>query len=132
MHPASYGKLEYKGVVMRFRKTIMFRPTFGLRNVQILSLSNAPGPDAIRPSDLGMITDRVVRFLESGSRKVVLLDGFRSMVSYTDFRKAVMALQHVEDVVAVREALMIVPIDKKMISTREAALVSEGAAVVAL
>jgi hypothetical protein len=121
-----------EGLVVAEKTSNAIRPTFGLRNVQVLTLSNAPGPDSIRPSDLGMLTDRLVRFLESGSRKVVLLDGFKTMASFTDFRKALMAVQHVEDVVAVREALMIVPIDKKTLSAREAALISEGAAVVAL
>jgi len=121
-----------EGLVVAEKTSNAIRPTFGLSNVQIVSLSDKPGPNTLKPSDLGVLTDRLVRFLEGGDKKVVLLDGFSALVASTDFRKALMALQHVEDVVAVREALMIVPIDRKNLTTKQAALVSEGAAVVSI
>jgi archaellum biogenesis ATPase FlaH len=77
--------------------------------------------------NLGILTDTITRFLEKGSSSIVLLDGFDALVTYGDFKKALQTLDHLKDVVMATDSRLIVTIDRRTLSEKEASLIEKKA-----
>jgi archaellum biogenesis ATPase FlaH len=108
----------------------MIKPTRGLKKTTIIWLSTSPGSEAIHPANTGILTDTIVRFLEKGKNTIILVDGFESIVTYTDFKKALTTLDHLKDLIVANDSRMIVTIDKRTLTEKEAALIEKRAVLI--
>lgn len=119
-----------RGMIVSRRPPARLREEYQLKQTPMIWLSTSTGENAIHPSNLGILADSITRFIERSPDTVVLLDGFEALVTYTDFRKAVLALSHLEDVVMANESMLIVPVDRRALSEKEASLVEKRAVIV--
>lgn len=119
-----------QGLVIARRHPRLIRADHGIENIPILWLSSSAGPDTINPANLGILADTVTRFLERGSDSVVLLDGIEMLTTYTDFRKVLIAIDHLKDVAMAHGSRLIIPADRRALSEKEAALLEKQAVVV--
>ncbi len=115
-----------EGLIISRRAPEQIAAQYGLKRTQMLWLSTATGSHGIHPSNLGIMTDTVVRFIENGKNTVVFFDGFESLCTYNDFRKALQVLDHMKDLVAAGSSRLVVSIDRRTLSDKEAALVEIG------
>jgi hypothetical protein len=116
-----------EGLIITRKNPTEITATFGLRRTPMLWLSTIAGEDNINPANLGILTDRVTRFVERGTNSVVLLDGFESLVTHNDPRKAMQALDHIKDLVRAHGSRLVIAMDRRTVSDKDAALVEAGA-----
>lgn len=116
-----------EGLVVASKPPNSIRPTYGLKKTEIIWLSTSGVNGAIHPANLGILTDTITRFLEKGSSSIVLLDGFDALVTYGDFKKALQTLDHLKDVVMATDSRLIVTIDRRTMSEKEASLIEKKA-----
>jgi hypothetical protein len=119
-----------EGLIISRKPPATIKSTYGIKQTAMIWLTTSPGTEAIHPANTGILTDTIVRFLAKGKNTIVLLDGFESIVTYTDFRKALMTLDHLKDLIVANDSRMIVPIDKRTLSDKEAALVEKKAVII--
>lgn len=112
-----------EGLIVSRRPPSTVKIRYKLERTPIFWLSTVAGSDSVFPGNLGIITDMVTRFLEKGSNTIVLLDGFESIVTHTEFRKALLMLDTLKDVAAANKSRLLVAIDPRTLSVRERSLV---------
>jgi len=118
-----------EGLIVARKNPVAVKAEYGLVNTNVLWVSTTSGKDSVSPANLGILTDAVVRFVEHGKDTIVFLDCFESLVTYNDFRKAELVVDHLKDLVAERKSRLVIAVDSRVLSDREAALLEKGAIV---
>jgi hypothetical protein len=119
-----------EGLIITRKPPSMIKPTYGLKNTTMIWLSTSPGSEAIHPANTGILTDTIVRFLEKGKNTIILVDGFESIVTYTDFKKALTTLDHLKDLIVAHSSRLIITVDKRTLTEKEAALIEKRAVLI--
>ena len=97
---------------------------YGLERTPILWLSRvATEKNAVRPSPPEKVALAVEHFIEVSEHSVVLLDGLEYLVSHNDFGSVLALLHDLNESVAMREAILLVPFDPTAFIEREIALI---------
>jgi hypothetical protein len=115
-----------EGLIVTRREPSTVKVRYKLERTPVLWLATVAGSDSIFPGNLGIITDMITRFLEKGSNTIVLLDGFESIVTHTEFRKALLMVDTLKDITAANQSRLLVAIDPRTLSEKERALVSSN------
>ncbi|MBE0519357.1 MAG: DUF835 domain-containing protein [Thermoplasmata archaeon] len=118
-----------EGLIIARKHPNTIREQYGLKKTATLWLSTTASQNVINPANFGILTDTIIRFIERGSNTIVLLDGFESLVTYNDFRKALLVIDHLKDVIIYRKSRLILVLDRITLTDKEAALVEKGTTV---
>ncbi|HYT00455.1 MAG TPA: DUF835 domain-containing protein [Thermoplasmata archaeon] len=109
-------------ITRRSPKSVMTE--YGLEKTPVLWLSRvATEKNAVRPSPPEKVAMAVEHFIEVSENSVVLLDGFEYLVSHNDFGSVLALIHDLNESVAMREAILLVPFDPTAFGDREIALV---------
>ena len=110
----------------RSPKTIM--QDYGLEKTPILWLSRvATEKNSVRPSPPEKVALAIEHFISVGENAVVLLDGFEYLIAHNDF-SSVLALMHdLNEIVALHDAILLIPMDPSAFQDREFALIRREA-----
>ncbi len=112
----------------RSPKTIM--QDFGLEKTPILWLSRvATEKNSVRPSPPEKVALAIEHFIDVGEHAVVLLDGFEYLVAHNDFSSVLALLHDLNEIVALHEAILLVPMDPTAFQEREFALIRREVAL---
>jgi len=115
-------------ITRRSPKAVM--QDFGLERTPILWLSRvATEKNSVRPSPPEKVALAVEHFISLGENAVVLLDGFEYLVAHNDFSSVLALLHDLNEVVALHDALLLIPMDPSTFQDREFALVRREAAL---
>jgi len=120
-----------EGLIVARRSPNSIRSAYGLKKTAIVWLSTTPGLEVVHPSSLGILTDAVVRFLERSTNAIVLLDGFESLVTYNDFRRALQAIEHIKDTALTHNSRLVLAIDRRTLDPKQVALLEKNSVIVA-
>ncbi len=106
----------------RSPKTIM--ADYSLEKTPILWLSRvATEKNSVRPSPPEKVALAIEHFISVGENAVVLLDGFEYLVAHNDFGSVLALLHDLNEIVALHEAILLIPIDPSAFQEREFALI---------
>ena len=109
-------------ITRRAPKAVMTE--YSLERTPILWLSRvATDKNAVRPSPPEKVALAVEHFIEVSEHPVVLLDGLEYLVSHNDFGSVLALLHDLNESVAMREAILLVPFDPTAFNEREIALI---------
>ena len=109
-------------ITRRSPKSVMAE--YGLEKTPVLWLSRvATEKNAVRPSPPEKVAMAVEHFIEVSENSIVLLDGFEYLVSHNDFGSVLALLHDLNESVAMREAILLVPFDPTAFGEREIALI---------
>ncbi len=112
----------------RSPKTIM--ADFGLEKTPILWLSRvATEKNSVRPSPPEKVALAIEHFISVGQNAVVLLDGFEYLIAHNDFSSVLALLHDLNEIVALHEAILLIPMDPSAFQEREFALIRREAAL---
>ena len=112
----------------RSPKTIM--QDFGLEKTPILWLSRvATENNSVRPSPPEKVALAIEHFIAVGSNAVVLLDGFEYLVAHNDFSSVLALLHYLNELVALHDAILLIPLYPSALQDREFALIRREAAL---
>ncbi len=110
----------------RSPKTIM--QDYGLEKTPILWLSRvATEKNSVRPSPPEKVAMAIEHFISVGENAVVLLDGFEYMVAHNDFSSVLALLHDLNEIVALHEGILLVPMDPTAFQEREFAMIRREA-----
>ncbi|MEK6852180.1 MAG: DUF835 domain-containing protein [Candidatus Thermoplasmatota archaeon] len=103
----------------------------GLPDAKILWLSHTPGEDYHNPTAIGTLAKTVSRFIEDQKGEaVVLLDGLEYLVVNNGFLQTLMFVEHVNEFVMQRKAVVLIPVAPDALEEKELALLERNLEVV--
>ena len=106
------------------------REEYGIPNEGCLWLSNAVGERNINPLNVGILTDRLIRYFEESGDRVVLFEGLEYLVMQNDFNKVLRLVNYLYESVAVTKNMMIVSLDPRAFSVKEMAFLEKSAYII--
>jgi len=103
----------------------------GLTDVKVVWLSHTPGEDNHNPTAIGTLAKTISRFIEeNGGEAVVLLDGLEYLIVNNGFLQTLMFVEHVNEFVMQRKAVVVVPLSPGTLEEKELALLERNLEVV--
>ncbi len=110
----------------RSPKTIM--QDYTLEKTPILWLSRvATEKNSVRPSPPEKVALAIEHFISVGENAVVLLDGFEYLIAHNDFSSVLALLHDLNEIVALHDAILLIPMDPSAFQEREFALIRREA-----
>lgn len=102
-----------------------------LGDVRIIWLSHTPGEDYHNPTAIGTLAKTISRFIEDNhGEAVILLDGLEYLVINNGFLQTLMFVEHVNEFVMQRKAVVIIPASPEALEEKELALLERNLEVV--
>jgi hypothetical protein len=112
----------------RSPKTIM--QDYGLEKTPILWLSRvATEKNSVRPSPPEKVALAIEHFISVGESAVVLLDGFEYLIAHNDFSSVLALLHDLNEIVALHDAILLIPMDPSAFQDREFAMIRREASL---
>lgn len=88
------------------------------------------GANNINPSDIGMLVDLIVRFIEESEKSVVVLEGMEYLVLNNGFETILNFIQHLIRIVMQHHSKLIVPLESKALEGDELAILQRNMEVI--
>ncbi|MCK4443118.1 MAG: DUF835 domain-containing protein, partial [Thermoplasmata archaeon] len=100
------------------------RKKHNLGDAEVVWLSRDVEKGGLMPTNLGLITNEVDKFLEANqdARRLVLLDGLAYLIAQNGFAKVLKLLNHLKDTMGVHSGAMLIPFDMNTIDEKDAAM----------
>jgi two-component system cell cycle response regulator len=105
----------------------LIKQKYGLEKTPIFWLATRAGQDVIAPTNLGILTHTIIKFIEENACGVILLDGLEYLISNNDFNKTLRVIDQVNDHVAQGKCRLIIPVDPRAFDSKELALLERNA-----
>jgi two-component system cell cycle response regulator len=119
-----------QGLCVTRQHPSVIRKNWGLEKTPIIWLSNQVGKAYINPSNIGILSDTIIRFVEKSGESVVLVDGVEFLVLNNDFDKVMKMLNHISEAVMEHHSLLVVTVDPRTLSVRELALLERNMEII--
>lgn len=104
----------------------MLRKKYGLENTPIYWLATRAGENVMSPTNLGILTHNLIKFIEDTKNGVILLDGIEYLVSNNDFNKVLRVIDQVNDNISQSTCRLILPVDPRAFEAKELALLERN------
>jgi len=102
----------------------------GLTDVRIIWLSHTPGEDFHNPTAIGTLAKVIQKFIEdSNGEGAVLLDGLEYLIINNGFLQTLMFVEHVNEFVMQRRAVIVLPVSPETLEEKELALLERNVKV---
>src|SRR2546429_7352505 len=99
----------------------------GLAEVRIIWLSHTPGEDFHNPTAIGTLAKVIQKLSEDNNGEgVVLLDGLEYLIINNGFLQTLMFVEHVNEFVMQRRAIIILPVSPDTLEEKELALLERN------
>ncbi len=119
-----------QGLCITRQHPSVVRSKWGLEKTPIIWLSNKLGKVYLNPSNIGILSDTIVRFVEKSGESVVMIDGIEFLITNNDFGKVIRMIHHVFDAVMENKSRLIISVDPRTLEQREIALLERNMEVV--
>ena len=102
-----------------------------LGDTHVIWLSHTPGEDYHNPTAIGTLAKTISRFIEENNGEAVaLLDGLEYLIINNGFLQTLMFVEHVNEFVMQRRAVVIIPASPEALEEKEIALLERNLEVV--
>src|SRR3989442_674747 len=99
----------------------------GLTDVRIIWLSHTPGEDYHNPTAIGTLAKVIQKFIEDNNGEgAVLLDGLEYLIINNGFLQTLMFVEHVNEFVMQRRAIILLPVSPDTLEEKELALLERN------
>ena len=115
--------------VTRQHPSIM-RKEWGLEKTPIIWLSNQLGKVYVNPTNIGILSDTIIRFVEKSGDSVILVDGVEFLIVNNDFEKVLRMIHHITEAVMENRSRLIISVDPRTLETRELALLERNMEII--
>lgn len=117
-----------QGLCITRRSPKVVTTKYGLERTPILWLSRvATEKNSTSPSPPEKIALAVEQFISFGTNAVVLLDGVEYLIAHNDFASVLALIHDLNELVAVHDAILLLPMDPAAFQEREFALIRREA-----
>jgi two-component system cell cycle response regulator len=84
----------------------------------------------VNPTNIGILSDTIVRFVEKSDESIVLIDGVEFLIVNNDFEKVLRMIHHVSEAVMEYKSRLLISIDPRILDTREMALLERNMEII--
>src|SRR3990170_3660533 len=99
----------------------------GMSDVRVIWLSHTPGEDFQNPTAIGTLAKVIQKFIEDNNGEgVVLLDGLEYLIINNGFLQTLMFVEHVNEFVMQRRAIIVLPVSPETLEEKELALLERN------
>ena len=102
----------------------------GWRRRPIIWLSNQLGRVYVNPTNIGILSDTIIRFIEKSGDSVVMLDGIEFLIVNNDFEKVLRMIHHIAEATMEYKSRLIISVDPRTLDLREMALLERNMEVI--
>lgn len=106
------------------------RKSWGLEKTPIIWLSNQLGKVYVNPTNIGILSDTIIRFIEKSGDSVVMIDGIEFLIVNNDFEKVLRMVHHVTEATMEYKSRLIISVDPRTLDVREMALLERNMEVI--
>lgn len=102
------------------------------RNLQvtpIIWLTESPGERRVAPTSLAVLTDTVIRFMETNPNSIVLMEGIEYMMTFNEFRKVQRSLDSLNEIAWITKARLLVAVHPKAFDDKDLAMLERDRTV---
>jgi two-component system cell cycle response regulator len=108
----------------------IIRKKWGLEKTPIIWLSNQLGRVYVNPTNIGILSDTIIRFIEKSGDSVVMLDGIEFLIVNNDFEKVLRMIHHIIEATMEYKSRLIISVDPRTLNLREMALLERNMEVI--
>ncbi len=108
----------------------IIRKKWGLEKTPIIWLSNQLGRVYVNPTNIGILSDTIIRFIEKSGDSVVMLDGIEFLIVNNDFEKVLRMIHHIAEATMEYKSRLIISVDPRTLDVREMALLERNMEVI--
>lgn len=119
-----------QGLCVTRQHPSIIRKEWGLEKTPIIWLSNQLGKVYVNPSNIGILSDTIIRFVEKSGDGVILIDGIEFLIVNNDFEKVLRLVHHVTEAVMENRSRLIISIDPRTLEIRELALLERNMEII--
>jgi DNA-binding response OmpR family regulator len=119
-----------QGLCVTRQHPTIIRKEWGLEKTPIIWLSNQLGKVYVNPSNIGILSDTIIRFVEKSGDGVILIDGIEFLIVNNDFDKVLRMVHHVTEAVMENRSRLIVSVDPRTLEIRELALLERNMEII--
>lgn len=106
------------------------RLKYPIENTHILWLTTAMGDNYVNPTNIGILTNFTVNFMQSNqNNSAVLIDGIEYLSVYNDFNSVLKSIYLINEVAMKSGAIVIIPVAPKAFVNKNLALLEREAEV---
>jgi hypothetical protein len=106
------------------------REAFNIQVTPIIWLTEMPGERRVAPTSLAVLTDTVIRFMESNPNSIVLLEGIEYLITFNEFKKVLRHLDSLNETTWITKARLLIATNPKAYDEKELALLERDRKVV--
>ncbi len=98
-----------------------------IKNSKVVWVTDIVGKDRIKPHNLTILTDSIIRYIEEFENAIVMIDCVEYLLLYNDFVNILRNIELINSYVMEHGSLMIIVVDSKAYTTKEYSLLSRYA-----
>lgn len=106
------------------------RQNYNIQVTPIIWLTEMPGERRIAPTSLAVLTDTVIRFMESNPNSIVLLEGIEYLITFNEFKKVLRHLDSLNETTWITKARLLIAINPRAYDDKELALLERDRKIV--
>jgi len=106
------------------------RKSWGLEKTPIIWLSNQLGKVYVNPTNIGILSDTIIRFIEKSGDSVVMIDGIEFLIVNNDFEKVLRMVHHIAEANMEYKSRLIISVDPRTLDVRQMALLERNMEVI--
>jgi DNA-binding response OmpR family regulator len=119
-----------QGLCVTRQHPTTIRKTWMLEKTPIIWLSNQLGKVYVNPTNIGILSDTIIRFVEKSGDSVVIVDGIEFLIVNNDFEKVLRMMHHIVEAVMEYKSTLIISVDPRTLSVREMALLERNMEII--
>lgn len=103
------------------------------RNLQvtpIIWLTESPGDRRVAPTSLAVLTDTLIRFMESNPNSIVLMEGIEYMMTFNEFKKVLRSLDSLNETAWITKARLLVAVHPRAFDDKDLAMLERNRTIV--
>ena len=108
----------------------IIRKKWGLEKTPIIWLSNQLGRVYVNPTNIGILSDTIIRFIEKSGDSVVMIDGIEFLIVNNDFEKVLRMVHHIAEATMEYKSRLIISVDPRTLDVRQMALLERNMEVI--
>ncbi len=93
-----------------------------LKNTKVIWVTDIIGKDRIKPHNLTILTDSIIRFIEEKDNAIILIDCIEYLLLYNDFINILRNIELINSYVMEHDAILIIIIDNNAYTKKEYSL----------
>ena len=119
-----------KGLIVTRTYPDRIREAYNLQVTPIIWLTESPGDKRVPPTSVALLTDTMIRFMESNPNSIVLLDGVEYLMTFNDFNKVLKLLDSLNETVWITKSRLLISLNPDTLDSKEHAMVERDRIVV--